>query len=398
MKSILLVTPLYPIPYPENNATDVCHSFAKEWVKLGYNVQVIHFQPVHCYAWHMLIRLFGKQITNMVGGGNFYAKRLKHSEEYIMDDVPVLRIPVYNFIPHGRFPGKSVERFVKEVCSFLKIKGFVPDVITGHMMPLEVLPLLKERLNVRICMVEHGIPKKLKERYPDYRELISSYDLYGFRSEDIQKRFRTEIYPVPDTFVCYSGVPSLYLKNRKERTFDSSLRSFLFVGDFIHRKYPAAIIPALKKAYPDGNFSISFIGDGPELEEIKRSARGVEDRIRFVGRIPRERIMDYYDSADCMIMISEKEAFGLVYLESMARGCITIASLREGMDGVIINGENGFLCEAGNSEELADVIQRINLMSPEQRRKVSVAAARTAENLSDMAVARTYADTLLYNV
>ena len=170
------------------------------------------------------------------------------------------------------------------------------------------------------------------------------------------------------------------------------------MGDFIHRKYPAAIIPALKKAYPDGNFSISFIGDGPELEEIKRSARGVEDRIRFVGRIPRERIMDYYDSADCMIMISEKEAFGLVYLESMARGCITIASLREGMDGVIINGENGFLCEAANAEDLADVIRRINLRSPEQRRKVSVAAARTAESLSDMAVARTYADTLLYNV
>ena len=75
MKKILLITPLYPIPYPENNATDVCHSFAKEWVRQGYDVLVIHLQGVYCLAWHLLIKLFGRQIANRVGGGNFYSKR-----------------------------------------------------------------------------------------------------------------------------------------------------------------------------------------------------------------------------------------------------------------------------------------------------------------------------------
>ena len=42
-------------------------------------------------------------------------------------------------------------------------------------------------------------------------------------------------------------------------------------------------------------------------------------------------------------MISQGEAFGLVYLEAMARGCITIASRGEGFDGIIKDGINGFL-------------------------------------------------------
>ena len=42
-------------------------------------------------------------------------------------------------------------------------------------------------------------------------------------------------------------------------------------------------------------------------------------------------------------MISKNEAFGLVYLEAMLAGCI-VAS-RNGIDGIIIDGYNGFLCD-----------------------------------------------------
>ena len=210
-------------------------------------------------------------------------------------------------------------------------------------------------------------------------------------------RFKSEIYPLQNPFLCYSGIPSRYLEMRKERSFDTPLRSFIFVGDFIHRKYPSVIVPALKKAIPDGDFRVTFVGDGPDLDEIKRTAQGFEDRVHFAGRILRERIKDYYDAADCMIMISEREAFGLVYLEAMARGCITVASWCEGMDGIIKNGENGFLCAAGNAEELAEVIARINAMSPEERCAVSKNAVKTAESLTDKAVASAYAEILLKN-
>ena len=109
-----------------------------------------------------------------------------------------------------------------------------------------------------------------------------------------------------------------------------------------------------------------------------------------LGRIPREKILEEYDKADCMVMISEGEAYGLVYLEAMARGCITVASRNEGFDGVIVDGENGFLCEAGNAQELASIIKRIKTLTPEKRQLVSENAINTAKRLTDENAARLY--------
>ncbi|MBO4447496.1 MAG: glycosyltransferase family 4 protein [Bacteroidales bacterium] len=399
MKSILLITPLYPIPYPENNATDVCHSFAKEWVKLGYDVLVIHLQPVHCAAWHLLIRFFGKQIANMVGGGNFYAKRLRRTENYVMDGVRVYRIPVYNFIPHGRFPSGSVDSFVSGTLAILEELKFRPDVITGHMMPLEIIPLLNRHIGARTCTVEHGVPKKVRKRYPDYEALVKSYDRFGFRSRDIQARYEKEVCPVPKPFICYSGIPAYYLDAPAERDFSKPVKNFIFVGEFIRRKYPSVIVPALCKAFPDRDFSLTFVGEGPEKENIEREIEvwDVKDKVVFTGKVPRGEIKASYDAADCMIMISSGEAFGLVYVEAMARGCITVASRGEGMDGVIIDGDNGFLCGAGSVDGLADLISRIRALSPAEREAVSRNARKTASSMTDREVARAYAEELFRN-
>lgn len=397
MKRILLITPLYPIPYPENNATDVCHSFAKEWVRQGYDVLVIHFQPVHCLAWHLLIKLFGRQIANLVGGGNFYSKKLRKTEYYTMDGVPVFRIPVYNFIPHGRFPDRSISKFISETLDILEAKEFVPDAVTGHMLPLEVIPLLNVSLHTKTFMVEHGIPKKLIERYPDYEQLISSFDRYGFRSKGIQEEFERRICKVPSPFICYSGIPEDFPVIENRRTFEGEMSSFIYVGEFIRRKHPSAVIEALCKVYPEKDFSLTYVGEGPDRQEIDNAiaATSSGESVHFSGKLPRKEIAPLYDGADCMVMISEYEAFGLVYLEAMARGCITIGSRGEGIDGVIVDGVNGFLCTAGDAEELAAIIRRINGLTPEERKAISDAAVETARRMTDAAVARDYAEVLL---
>ena len=50
----------------------------------------------------------------------------------------------------------------------------------------------------------------------------------------------------------------------------------------------------------------------------------------------------FWTMLNVWIMISKNETFGLVYLEAMARGCITIGSRNQGIDGVINHGVNGF--------------------------------------------------------
>ena len=94
--------------------------------------------------------------------------------------------------------------------------------------------------------------------------------------------------------------------------------------------------------------------------------------------------------SDVFIMISKDEVFGLVYLEAMARGCITIASKNEGMEGIIIDGYNGFLCEAGNHDELCKIIRIINDLPKEKINEISQNAINTARKYTDEAVAAQY--------
>ncbi|MBQ4391687.1 MAG: glycosyltransferase [Prevotella sp.] len=89
------------------------------------------------------------------------------------------------------------------------------------------------------------------------------------------------------------------------------------------------------------------------------------------------------------------EAYGLVYLEAMARGCVTIASKREGFDGVIVDGENGFLCKAGDSDELVQIMKRISEMSVEEKKQISEKAIETAKSLTDFKAAKLYIDDVI---
>ena len=117
---------------------------------------------------------------------------------------------------------------------------------------------------------------------------------------------------------------------------------------------------------------------------------GISDNVAFLGQIDRDDIIDWYDKSDCFVMISDHEVFGLVYLEAMSRGCITIAGDNGGMVGIIEDGVNGFLCKPGDSEALAGIIRRINNMTVEERQEMSRKARQTAFEFTDNKVAQYY--------
>ena len=89
-------------------------------------------------------------------------------------------------------------------------------------------------------------------------------------------------------------------------------------------------------------------------------------------------------------MVSRDEAFGLVYLEAMSRGCITIAARNEGIDGVIVHGVNGFLCEAGNEDELVNLLRHIDSLSENELIKISSNAIETARNMTIVETSKNY--------
>jgi len=398
MKNILLLSTIYPLP-KDNKGTPVCHYFTREWVKMGYNVHVVHYQSVYPLPFYWAARINRKKIAARTGAV-VYTKRDKGGT-YQMDGVSVKRIPLFKPVPHGGYWHRTINKSIKEISSWLEGDNFVPELIIGHFPnpQIEVVNLLHELYpQSKTCIVMHGDIKIAKEVYGErLLSLAEKIDVWGFRNPSVKRRFERWVMKVDKAFMCYSGIPEDYITTNNTYHFNNPIPQIVYVGEMIERKYPLRVIDALEKVYPDGNYHLTYVGDGQLINSIKERANssGVKGKVDVLGKISRDSIKDKYDAADIMVMISKHEAYGLVYLEAMARGCITIASRNEGFDGIIVDGENGFLCKAGDADELASLFRRISAMTKEEKLAVSQKAIETAQSLTDYKAAKRYIEDLI---
>lgn len=393
-KKILVLSGIYPADDIPKAFTPVVHYFTREWVKSGHQVLVVHYKTIFPGIYYGLLKLFQKRVATKVGYA--IATSALADRDYTLDDVNVRRICLKKIKPHGRYQAKEIEKAFLKTTAFCKEFGFIPDAIISHWSnpQLELMYKLKEKFNVPTCYVAHDAGHFL-EYGKDAKKVWDAVDIIGYRSAAIKRRFETSTEYIKPSFMCYSGIPASYNDNTVVRTYDT-VRKVAYVGTLIERKYPAQIIPALVNAKGD-DFEISYAGEGQESKTIKEISQrlNVERCVKLLGRIDRDNVIKLMDESDLFIMISKNETYGLVYLEAMARGCITIASKNEGFDGIIQDGINGFLCEAGNEDELSSIITKIAFMNNDERKKISSNAMETAKTLTDENVARFYLNQVL---
>ena len=394
--NILVLTSIYPASDISAKQTAVVHYFCREWVRVGYHVRVIYYATNFPALYYFVAKPFSRTIESYVGYDIRTA--LCDNREYEMDGVLVKRIGIKKRIPHSLFPRKQISLATTQTIDYCKETGFIPDIIIGHWPnpQLEIMQALKSVFNCRTCYVSHGDSVLQLYKQKSY-DLLNAVDIIGFRNELVKQRFQKESPLNKPSFLCYSGVPEAFLENRSKIDF-SNIQDFIFVGSLIQRKYPSKIIDALTKAYENEKFTLRYIGEGAERTSIEKKSMnlGVNGAIELLGNVERKEVIAHLDKSQVFVMISKREAFGLVYLEAMARGLITIASRNESFDGIIKDGENGFLCEAGNVEELSRIISRIRAMSDEELQTISRNAIATAELYTDSKVAKTYIEAIQY--
>ena len=394
MKNILLLTNIYPNNDPEYGGTAVCHSFTTEWVKMGYNVRVVHFDSLFPRPYYWVGKLFNSKIQAKTGTVA-YTNTPRHPRQYRVDDVPVLFVPLKKYVPHKAPSQRQTEKAFACIVDVLGREGFEPDVVTAHfaLPQLQFLPLFKQQYpKARTCLVLHGNSSALSYFYPkDYQELMKSVDVWGFRSlaflQDFEKRFGAD----KPMFLCHSGIPERYLE-QVERDFADGVKRFAFVGSLYELKNVDVTLRALKEAMGDGDYTFDIVGSGAENDNLHRIVEelGMQGHVTFHGQKKRDEAQAIVREADCFVMVSSREAFGLVYVEAMAKGCIVVGTKGQGIDGIVKDGENGFLCKARDVEALAQVIRRITALRPEELKAISAKAVETANNLTDRKVAETY--------
>jgi len=378
-----------------SSKTDVIFFFAKEWAKAGHRVVIVHNET----KFPLLYYWIPKPVASKIVGGRFSAfpsvssrKPLKRTQ----DGVNIYRLPMLKLIPHSSYSEKQYKKQIEKIQDYFKEIDFKPDVITGHWLEpqLKLIHELGSIYNARTGFVIHGmLPENLSETYQGYVKGLNCFFLRSQSVKDQTLASSQNAFMPSKVSVCYSGIPDEYVGSIVKRSDwkEDGLFKIIFVGRLIEYKRLDALMRALADHMNGINYRLDVIGEGKLKEYLKlASDLGISDRVIFHGRIPRDEVQNKLRQSDCFVMISENEVFGLAYLEAMAAGCITVASIGGGVDGIIESEKNGYLSPQGDSVKLGELLNKICTLPSEDVERIRDNAADTVRAFTDSKVAEKY--------
>jgi glycosyltransferase involved in cell wall biosynthesis len=145
-------------------------------------------------------------------------------------------------------------------------------------------------------------------------------------------------------------------------------------------------VPLVEMLYESKtDFCFFLVGTGRQRDELQAALGAVdpENRVHFVDRLKPEGMPEFWASQDAFIQTSAFEGTSNSMLESMAQGTVPVVTRTDsGVDGIVMDGENGFLADVGDMEAMAAALGTL---------------ARNEERLIDMGE-KAHAATLPYSM
>jgi len=180
----------------------------------------------------------------------------------------------------------------------------------------------------------------------------------------------------------------------KGRLHLSGVRLVLFVGRLQAHKGPDIAVRAVAEAVardPVGMKDVvlavvggpSGPGHGIEVARLMdlAGALGVGERVMFFPPQHQARLADFYAAAECLLVPSRSESFGLVALEAQACGTPPVASAVGGLRHVVADGVTGFLVDGHDPRDHAERMLEI-LRNPEMARRMGKAGVSVSLQFS----------------
>jgi|GEM_PF-1294977 len=166
--------------------------------------------------------------------------------------------------------------------------------------------------------------------------------------------------------VLYNAVP-----DRKQTGLARDIRKSLniqphdFVLIFVGRIIPLKGLMDLVSAFETVSVRIPesvllIVGEGPQWPRIQSgiAAKGLAGKIRFVGRVDDPH--PYLEASDVLVCPSHTEGFGMVVAEAFRAARPVVATRVDGLLELVVDGETGLSCPAGNPDALAARIMTLH--------------------------------------
>ncbi len=102
---------------------------------------------------------------------------------------------------------------------------------------------------------------------------------------------------------------------------------FLYVGQLIHRKGVDRLLRALAELTGDG-WTLDLVGEGSEKAALEQlgSSLGISEKLEWHGSLPSRELASFYQRADCLVLPSRWDGWGMTVNEALRFGCDVLVS------------------------------------------------------------------------
>lgn len=368
---ILFITQIYPIRKRSKGFDKrlALHYYVREWA----NTEEVKVIRLHNFPfWYAWIYPF-----------------LGYPSSYELDGVQVYNKLVIKWTWHKRNYA-MIDRFFKKK-SFDLVVAHIPDSlkVAAHLNKRFGVPYIAgiQKTDYRVSGLQETGRVHLF-----FKNLLDGSIGVGFWSKMLKASFQEAMPELIDKSADMpGGITHEWQMDPQTKNFDCLARGVKIatVGQLVKQKRIEVILEGLSTW--DKAFSYSIVGDGPQRKHLEKQVRelSLEQKVNFRGFLDTIEIRDELESIDIMILLSTQETFGLVYLEAMSRGCLAIGTMGEGIDGVIKDGINGFVCES-TSDALRETLNRILEMPAADLYEIARNARKTAMDYSYNVLAKEY--------
>lgn len=284
------------------------------------------------------------------------------------------------------------------------------DVIHAHWtVPQGLLAVLYRTLfrkrGIKVMMTSHGVDIGGIDFRPYLfinKRVINSADILTVVSRALKneaylagakKDLPIEVVPMGIDFTRFS--PSSYSEEIRGQ-YGIKGPFLLFVGSLLEWKgvrYLIEAMPSILGEFPEAK--LLLIGGGEEKERLLTlcTQLGLTDRsVTFLGPLPNEELPKFYATADIFIGPSLQEGFGLVFVEAIASGAITVGTDLPAIADIIEEGRTGFTVKpgdpAGIAEKVIYILRNIDTLKGMREK----ARAALMDRLDWQCIADRYAD------
>ncbi|MBS4191013.1 N-acetyl-alpha-D-glucosaminyl L-malate synthase BshA [Bacillus sp. FJAT-49705] len=273
--------------------------------------------------------------------------------------VEVNQYSVFQYPPYDiALASKMAEVINRENLDLLHVHYAIPHAVCA------ILAKQMSEKDIKIVTTLHGTDITVLGYDPSLTDAIR----FGIEKSDavtaVSSSLTTQTYDVikPEKSIevvynfideqIYRQTNSNYL--REEYGIKDEEKVVIHVSNFRGVKRVQDVVKAFAKIAKKIPAKLLLVGDGPEISVVCRlvTELGINEQVLFLGK--QDNLEELYSISDLMLLLSEKESFGLVALEAMACGVPCIGTNIGGIPEVISHEKNGYLCELGDIDIIVE--------------------------------------------